>query len=76
MRTILATKTIGRQHQSRTPDTSNRSLIAQIQAYLTIFHPHQTVIFSSCFIPFHNVIIQYNPSIGPESGHYHKGVRL
>ncbi len=76
MRTILVRKTIGRQHQSRTPDTSHRSLIAQIQAHPTIFYPHQTVVSSSCFIPFQSVIIHYNPSIGPESGHYHKGVRL
>ncbi len=76
MRTILITKTIGRQHQSRTPDTSHRSLIAQIQAYPTISYPHLTPVFNSCFIPFQTVIIHYNPSIGHESGHYHKGVRL
>jgi hypothetical protein len=76
MRTILITKTIGRQHQSRTPDTSHKSLIAQIQAYPTISHPHLTPVFNSCFIPFQTAIIQYIPSIGPESSHYHKGVRL
>lgn len=46
MRTILITKTIGRQHQNRTPDTSYRSLIAQIQAYPTISYPYLTPVLS------------------------------
>lgn len=76
MRTILITKTIGRQHQSTTPDTNIISLIAQIQAYPTIFYPHHTAVSSSCFVPSQSVIMPYTTSIGPQSGHNYKGVRL
>lgn len=76
MRTILVTKTIGRQHQSRTPNTRNKSLIAQIQAYPTISYPNLIPALNTCFIPSQNIIFRDNPSIGPESGHHHKGVLL
>ena len=76
MRAILATKTIGRQHQSRTPNTSHGSLITAIQANLTISYPHLIPSFNPCFIPFQCGTFLYNPSNGPESGHHHKGVRL
>jgi|GEM_PF-6118344 len=76
MRTILVTKTIGRQHQSITPDTNIISLIAQIQAFPWHYYPHQTAVSSPCFIPLQTGCRPYNPSTGPEFGHFYKGVRL